>query len=278
MKKVIGYLGPEGTYSHEVALRIGNRYKLVALESSRFSEAIRSNKINQAVLPVVNASGWQVPWVLDLLMNNNGECQITREIIWNIKSHLIGFGSINEVKIICSHSQPLEQCKNFIASLPGIITQGTDSTGAAVKLIVGKNDSSWAAIGTEDAAKMYGVPIIAREISDCKHNQTRFVVLGGKKARSTGDDKTSLLIGTANKPGALLRALEIFDALNINMADLFSMPSPNKRLGECFFLIDVAGHVLDKDLSVAIDKIKTRVEYLKVLGSFPRATTALNTL
>lgn len=278
MKKVIGYLGPEGTYSHEVALHIGKGCKLMALESSKFAEAIRTKKIQQAVLPVVNAIGWQVQWVLDILLNGNGECQITREIIWDIKSHLIGFGKKEEVIRVYSHSQPLEQCKIFLSQMRGISTQGVDSTSAAVAFIANKKSNVFAAIGTESAAKLYGVPIIAKGISDHSENQTKFIVLGGRKTPPTGNDTTSFIVGTSNEPGALLRALEVFDALDINMSELFSMPSPNRKLGECFFYVSVDGHRIDNDLSVAIEKIRARVEYLKVLGSYPKATTALNML
>lgn len=276
MKKVIGYLGPEGTYSHEVALHIGQGCKLVALESSKFSEVIRNKKIQQAVLPVVNAIGWQVQWVLDILLNGNGEYQITREIIWDIKSHLIGFGKISEVSKVFSHSQPLDQCKGFLANIPGVITASTDSTGIAVAMVARQKSHAFAAIGTEAAAKLYGVPIIAKGISDHSENQTKFIVLGGRKTPQTGHDTTSFIIGTSNKPGALLRAQEVFDALDINMSELFSMPSPNRRLGECFFFVSVDGHKKDKDLSVAIEKIRNRVEYLKVLGSYRTENTAAN--
>lgn len=276
MKNTIGYLGPEGSYSHEVAMHIGTDSELLPIEPSKFAQILRDRKIGQAVLPVVNAIGWQVQWVLDLLMANNGDYEITREIIWNIRSHLIGFGKKKEVKIVFSHPQPLDQCKKFLARMPGITTQGASSTSAAVKLIADQKNLEWAAIGTDCAAKMYDVPIIAREISDHKDNQTRFVVLGGEKPESTGKDKTSLLFGTANKPGALLRVLEVFDALAINMSMLFSVPSPNRRLGECFFLVDVAGHRCDKDLNVALEKIETRVEYLKILGSYPESVCSAN--
>lgn len=279
MNKTIGYLGPEGSYSHEVAMYImGERSKLLALEPSKFVRLLREKKIWQAVLPIANAIGGQVQWVLNLLMVSNGDYEITREIIWNIRSHLIGFGKKGEIRTIYSHSQPLDQCQRFLAKMPSVVTQGMASTSVAVKFVADKKSSEWAAIGTDRAAEMYGVPIIARNISD-HDNQTRFVVFakaGSGKSFSTGKDKTSLLFGIANRPGALLRVLEIFDALAINMNTLFSMPSPNKKLGECFFFVDMSGHRRDKDLSIALDKIKTRVEYLKILGSYPESICVAN--
>lgn len=272
MKKIIGYLGPEATYSHEVAIWVaGQEFDLLELHPSKFEPAFREKAIYQAVLPVVNAIAGQVPWVLDLLMSNNGDYEITREIIWDIRSHLIGFGKISEITIVCSHPQPLDQCRGFLSKMPGVNTQETSSTSAAVKLVAGKKDPAWAAIGTISASELYGVPVIVRNISDFANNQTRFLVLGGEKSSPTGNDKTSILIGTANKPGALLRPLEVFDALDINMSDLFRLPSPSRKLGECFFLIDVEAHRHDREMSVAIERIKTRVEYLKVLGSYPKA-------
>jgi len=276
MKKVIGYLGPKGTYSHEAAMYVGSGCNLLALESSKFAQALNDKKIQQAVLPVVNAINWQVSWVLDLFMSNTSGYEITREIIWDIRSHLIGFGRLEDIKLVYSHSQPLGQCKGFLGKMSGVKTQETDSTAAAVKLVADFKDPHLAAIGTDHAARLYGVPVIKGCISDHQENQTRFVILGGKKSAPTFNNKTTLLFGTTNKPGALLRVLEIFDALDINMSDLFSMPSPNRRLGECFFLVDVAGHRRDSDLSVALGKIRKRTESLKILGSYPVATCAAN--
>ena len=277
MKKVIGYLGPEGSYSHDVAMRIESNCKLIAFEPSKFASALREKKVWKVVLPIVNAIGWQVQWALDLLREGNGDYSITGEVIWNIRSHLIGFGEKKQVKFVYSHSQPIDQCREFLGDIPGITTQAMGSTSAAVKLVAEKKDHTLAAIGTSHAAEMYGVPIIERNISDFPGNQTRFIILGGRKWSPTGQDKTSLLFGTPNSPGALLRVLEVFDALSINMENILSTTSPNRKLGECLFLVDVAGHKNDEDLRVALSKIKGRTEYLKVLGSYPKAIHASNT-
>jgi len=270
MEKTIGYLGPEGSYSHEVAMHVGENCKLIAFEPSKFAHAIHARRIWKVVLPIVNAIGGQVQWALDLLMDSDGYA-ITGEVIWDIRSHLIGFGTKNQIEVVHSHSQPLDQCRGFMAGMPGIITQSMGSTSAAVKLVAGKKDPTLAAIGTEHAALMYNVPVIARNISDFPNNQTRFVIFGGRKPKPTGKDRTTLLFGTPNKPGALLRVLEVFDALDINIGTILSTTSPERRLGECLFLADVDGHQRQEPLHVALSKVEGRVKYLKVLGSYPRA-------
>jgi prephenate dehydratase len=150
------------------------------------------------------------------------------------------------------------------------------STSAAVKRVADSGDTSLAAIGTAHAARIYQLSIIAPNISDYPDNQTRFIVFGGKKPKPTGNDKTTLLFGTPNKPGALLRVLEIFDALGINMKTILSTTSPRRKLGECLFLVDVEGHQHDTDLEVALRKIKERVEYMKILGSYPQTSSPSN--
>lgn len=275
MKRIISYLGPEGSYSHEVAMDICKGCKLVAFEPSKFAQALREREVWKVVLPIVNAIGGQVQWALDLLVDSDGYA-ITGEVIWDIRSHLIGFGTKAQIKVVYSHSQPLIQCNGFMAGMPGITTQSMASTSAAVKLVAEKKDPTLAAIGTEHAALMYHVPVITKNISDYPNNQTRFVVFGGRKPKPTGRDRTTLLFGTPNKPGALLRVLEIFDALDINIGTILSTTSPERRLGECLFLADVDGHECDEDLKVALGKIEIRVKYMKVLGSYPKATSAAN--
>lgn len=277
MKKTIGYLGPEGSYSHEVALHVGDsdNCKLISLEPSRFAQAMREKKVWKVVLPIVNAIGWQVQWVLDLLTESSDGYQITGEIIWNIRSYLVGFGHKDQIKMVYSHSQPLDQCRRFLEGMPDITTQALGSTSASVKLVADKKDPTIAAIGTQYAAGKYGVPIIASNISDFPDNQTRFVVLGGRRPPLNENNRTTLIFGVSDKPRALLEVLEVFGVLDINIGTILSTRSPNRKLGECLFIVDVDGHQRDEDLRVALSKIRERT-YLKVLGSYHKATIAAN--
>ena len=68
-------------------------------------------------------------------------------------------------------------------------------------------------------------------INDVKNNCTRFVFLARIKTPQTGNDKTSIVFSTANKPGALVEVLNVFKKYNINLSYIDSRPS-GKNLKE----------------------------------------------
>jgi prephenate dehydratase len=267
----IGYLGPAGSFSHEVALTLGDK-DLIPLSSFELGRAMRDGTIERAVLPVENSIEGRVKWVLDFLAENGDKpSAIIGEVIWDIKHCLAGFGAITEVRTVCSHPQALGQCRAFLGRLKEIETRDVDSTSAAVMLIAEKKEKALAAIGTMRASEIYEVPVIQEDIGDHRNNQTRFIILGKERKSSTGNDKTSLVFGTEDKPGALHEALEVFKVLRINMTMIFSESSPRKRLGEYIFFVDVEGHQEDRSLSLALDLVKKKVSFLRILGSFPKA-------
>jgi prephenate dehydratase len=194
---------------------------------------------------------------------------IESEIVLNIKQNLLGSGKLSDVKMVYSRSEALNQCRKFLEK-HHLQTQAMDSTSAAVRFVAEKARDNFklAAIGTKRAAEIYKLPIIAKNIGDNENNKTRFIVLGRKMSKITGKDKTSLIFGTRNKPGTLLRALEVFDALIINMTTIHSRPSKTK-LGEYIFFIDIEGHQEDPRIKIALDILKNKVSFLKILGSYP---------
>ena len=127
-----------------------------------------------------------------------------------------------------------------------------------------------AAIASEAALGLYGLQRVAKNIEDKAGNVTRFVVIGKDTVPAGGTDKTSLLIATKHKAGALFDLLEPFKAQNINLLQLARHPIPGVKW-EYLFFIDVEGHQNDMNLSAALKEVESRVSELNVLGSYPAA-------
>ncbi|MFH1048583.1 MAG: prephenate dehydratase [Patescibacteria group bacterium] len=283
----IGFFGEPGSNTEQAArgfFSTKEEYGLFNLEYLPFVaipdllEALRKKVIGKAVLPIENSIEGVVTSSIDELINGNG-IKIEDELIVRIRHHLIGVGPLTQVIKIISHPQALAQCNRYISSLHLPLKAdriiASFSTSAAVREVAEKNDPKIAAIGSTLAFSIYKganwrLKIIAGNIQDSEENKTRFFILGHESKMKTGKDKTSIIFGTEDKPGALKRVLDVFELFDINIAQLSSRPS-KKKLGEYLFWVDFVGHRDIKRIHEALELIAEKTTALKVLGSYPKA-------
>ena len=112
--------------------------------------------------------------------------------------------------------------------------------------------------------------LLEKNIEDESNNTTRFIIIGQQQSKATGKDKTSLLISTANRAGALQEIIKPFAKYQISMSHIESRPS-KQGLWDYVFFIDINGHRNDENVSKALDELKANVNVLNILGSYPKA-------
>ena len=263
----IGFLGPAGTFTEEAAALVGDN--LVAFDTIlQVLDAVEKNEVDVGVVPIENSIEGPVGITLDLLVHDY-DLKIKREIIIPISHNLLinPKANINNIEFVNSHMQALSQCRNFIESL-NVVVNATPSTSAAAEMVKGNNNS--AAIGTKRAAEIYGLKIVETDIQDYKNNVTRFVVISKKDHGQTGNDKTSIVFSIVeDKPGGLYEILGLFADNNINLTKIESRPSKEK-LGNYIFFVDLEGHRTDELIRYILNIIRSKVGYIKVLGSYPK--------
>jgi prephenate dehydratase len=238
-------------------------------------EALIQCEIDEAVVPIENSTEGLVTFSADALINGNG-IKVVGEVETRIRHNLIGIETIREIEEIVSIPQALSQCRKNIKKLkPFVKISSSDSTSAAVRKVAENDDPKIAAIGPVSAFEIYKsqnnrLKILAENIQDIEKNQTRFLILGREDKKPTGNDRTSIVFGVEDKPGALYLVLGILYANEVNMDHLSSRPLKTE-LGEYLFWVDIAGHKEDKDVKQALEKIAKKTTLLKVLGSYPKA-------
>lgn len=266
----IAYLGPEGTFSEAAAVKhFGHAAKgLPCASIDEVFRCVERGEAHYGVVPVENSTEGAVSRTLDLMLGTS--LNICGEVKLRIRQQLMRkLPVLSGVQVVYSHAQSLAQCHEWLASnMPGVETIPVSSNGEAARMAA--EDPSAAAIASEIAAERYGLNIVGRDIEDDPHNTTRFLVLGGETAASSGRDKTSIALSTRNRPGALLDILTPLARRDIGLSKLESRPARNGAW-EYVFYLDLEGHRDNENIHAALAELQGHCAFLKVLGTYPAA-------
>lgn len=270
----VGYLGPCGSYSYEAACRysskIAKESEYVALTSfAAIIDGVELGNLELGIIPVENSTHGAVATAMDRLLYLKKGI-VCGEVIVNIDHCLLSLAAnSDDIKIIYSHEQALEQCRNFFVSrYPHMEFMSCSSTTQACEL-ASEGGAAFGAIASKLAANLYGLPIMEQNIQDNAYNQTRFLIIGTKQAPLTGNDKTSIVFAfPGDYPGSLYNILKAFARRNINLTRIESRPAKN-LMGKYIFHVDFIGNCQDEKGTSVLYEIKSHVSWLKILGSYP---------
>jgi chorismate mutase/prephenate dehydratase len=270
---IVAYLGPEGTNAHAAAVRaFPNAAQLQPAPTipAVFS-AVEAGAANRGLVPIENSIEGGVSFTLNRLLES--KLAIAAELVLDIEHCLLSAErDLTCVTTVISHPQALAQCRNWLSThLPAAAQVPWASTAGAVLEAKGKPGA--AAIASELAGKIHGLPLLAQQVQDRGENATRFIVLAAEDAPRSGHDKTSIAFSTRHEKGALLQALSVFDRENINLTRIESRPLLGQMWQYAFFT-DLEGHRTDSHVASALAQLQKLVPesgIFRVFGSYPQA-------
>ncbi|HIH35693.1 MAG TPA: prephenate dehydratase [Methanosphaera sp.] len=266
--KQIGYLGPEGTFSHEAVLNyVNNDSTIIPFDNIiHIFESLEREDIDEAVVPIENSTEGSVLETLDAL--TYFDLNIINEMELSIRHNLLAQKgtSLDDIVVICSHQQALAQCRQYINKINKEV-HAMSSTANAARYVT--EISSAAVIGNSILSQKYNLEILDENIQDYDNNVTRFVVISNETHDEiTGHDKTSIIISlNGDKPGGLYEILKVFAENNINLTKIESRPS-KQGIGKYLFFIDMQGHKNEPHIYKTLTIIESKVSMLKILGSY----------
>ena len=265
----IAYLGPEGTWTHQAAIKKFGHSVNYSPHSS-FAEVfddVARRRTDYGVVPIENSTEGAVSHTLDLFVDS--PLRICAQILLRIDNNLLAATTREEIKTLYSHPQVFGQCKNWILrNFPDADLVEVSSTTKAANLAREHAAEGAAALGGCLAAELAGLKVLDEAIQDRATNTTRFLVIGEKTCPPTGDDRTSILFSVHDRPGSLVAALKAFDSFEINMSKIESRPSKQKDW-EYIFYVDLAGHCENEQVSSALEELEKHCSLVKLLGSYP---------
>ena len=269
----IGFLGPAGTFTQTAVYRhFGHSVRALPFHTiDEIFQEVECGAADFGVVPIENSTEGSVNNTLDMFLTS--PLKIAGEIELRIEQHLMAKEKgLDKIERICAHEQSLAQCRGWIReNLPHVELIGMSSNAAGARRA--RDEAGTAAIGPEVAADVYDLDVLFNNIEDRPDNATRFLVIGRELLAASGDDKTTLLVSTADTAGGagiLHNLLQPLATYGVSMTRIESRPSRRKNWDYVFF-IDLEGHAEQAPVSDALADLQQRASLFKVLGAYPKA-------
>jgi chorismate mutase/prephenate dehydratase len=267
----VAYLGPEGTFTHSAAIKHFG-HAVIAKPVSSIDQVfaqVQSGQVIYGVVPVENSTEGMVNHTLDNFIQSN--VKICGEVELPIKLHLLANSQATNtsIKKICAHQQALAQSRTWLDThWPNVEREAVSSNAQAAKLAA--SDATIAAVAGDMAIDLYGLVRLSENIQDISSNTTRFLMIGKESIAPSGVDKTSVIVSTHNKPGALYKLLEPFHREQVMLTRIDTRPSRSENWAYVFFM-EFEGHQDDEKIKNILNELQEQSVMLKILGSYPKA-------
>jgi prephenate dehydratase len=233
--------------------------------------AVEGGDADYGMVPVENAVAGSVTRSYELLMER--DLRIYAEAILHVRHMLLAVPgtTLDDLKRVRSHPQALAQCQRYL-SRHGLEPEPAFDTAGSARNLAANPEPGVAAIASALAAELYGLEILGSGVEDFPFNYTRFFVLALDDPPRAQRSKTSLVFSSRHQPGALYECLGEFATRGINLTKIESRPRLN-RPWQYIFYLDFEGHWQDPECEAAIMGLLRRSSFVKLLGSYPAATT-----
>ena len=232
-------------------------------------EAVADGDCDAAVLPLENSFAGDVGAVYDLLFS--GPLYINRMLDLAVTQNLLALpgAETEKIRTVVSHPQALSQCAPFIRE-HGFETREYGNTAQAAKFVAELGDPAVAAIGTEEAARLYGLTVLVRKINESGQNTTRFAVLTRTENDAPGreDDSFFLVFSVKNQAGSLAEAVNIIGRHGYNMKSLHSRPLKT-LLWNYYFYVEGEGNIRSENGRAMMKELAAICDRLKLVGTYP---------
>lgn len=263
------YQGLEGAYSHAAVLRYfgegADMFHVRRFEDA--AKAVYEGDADYAVLPIENSSAGAVTDNYDLLLKY--ENYIVAEVFVPVCHCLLGTGDaeLSDIRTVSAHPQALMQSAEYLNARRDWKQVSVENNAVAAKRVKDENDRTQAAVASAEAAKIYGLKILAEGINSSQNNTTRFLILSRKPVYREAANRVSICFELPHESGTLYNMLNHFAFSHLNMQMIESRPIPGRNW-EYRFFVDIEGNLDDPDMINALRSVAGEANHMRILGNY----------
>ncbi len=260
--------GVEGAYSQVACEKM---FKSPFIMYFKYFEgvfnAIDKGLCQYGILPIENSTAGSVKKVYDLMIHHN--FSIVRTFRLKVDHNLLAVpgAKLSDIKEIYSHEQAINQCSEFLATMPGVKLIPVENTAVAASMVSQSGRCDVAALSSHVCEELYGLKSLADSVQDKGNNRTRFICISKNLEIYPGSDKTSIMMILSHRPGSLYKVLARLYTLGINVTKLESRPIPDRDF-EFMFYFDLETSIYSEEFVQLMCELDELCEEFKYLGSY----------
>jgi len=253
-------LGPEGTFSHELASRLNDDSIVLKPTINGVFAAVAAGE-GDGLVPIENSEAGAVGETMDCLMRFS--LSITAEMYLPVHHNLASLVPKGQIRVLYTHPQTHEQCSEYLEQLGVPVIHTSSNASSALEA---KKTPNAGAVLPLSAAAIYHIPVVDTDIENNKENTTRFVRIATAPGPGCRAGKCSLLIDPdTDRAGLLYELLGVFARKGINLTRIESRPT-KRGMGTYVFFLDYAVTDRTDEALLELDQITT----VKRLGCYPK--------
>lgn len=233
------------------------------------AEQVAAGKSHWGVMAIENSlAGALLP---NFSLIRNSGLQIVGEVYLRISQHLMALPgqSIDELMEVRSHPMALMQTEDFFLKHPDIRLMESYDTALSAREISEDKLRGVGAVGSERAASIYGLSILASSIETNKKNFTRFLVISRQQANLPHQQplKASVAFIAPHQPGSLAAILNPLAEWEVNLSMIQSLPLIGKTW-EYIFHADMVFKNYEH-AKTSLQKLRNMLADFWVMGIYP---------
>ena len=256
-------LGPEGTFSHQAALKLFPKKKIAFASSiDEIFFRLADPQFSEGVIPMENTVSEFVEETILNLMKY--DFSLTRKVVLPISFHLVGEGE--EITHLYAHPHALVQCRASIREkLPHVKIIETQSNAlSAIQYLA--NPKKSAALISTFSKQYYDLPTLAENVEDHQENMTTFFAVGKEPCKKgKGKHGTAFLLFSEE---SVMVSKEIATLCHEKKIPLIKLKNLVLQEGHTpLYFIEIEGHIEERDIHQLFETLSEKF-LIKHLGSY----------
>lgn len=262
------YQGIPGAYSQQAATEyFGDKVNYVNVTTFREAmKYVRDGKADYAVLPFENSSAGIVTDVYDLLVEFENYIVDSFDVKISHCLSAVKGTTLETIKEVYSHPQALMQSSKFIDEY-GWNKVNCANTAIAAQIISQEKDNTRACIASKNAAKLYGLEVLAEDVNQSSINTTKFIIVSRRKIARREANNICISFEMPHESGSLYTMLSHIIYNDLNMTRIESRPVPGKKW-EYRFYVEFEGKSDQPGVVNALSGINAEALNMQILGNY----------